>query len=59
MKKYFLKSVGAITTLIVVYLILLLLFESYLKHEYIENCLSTGKMKDWCEKTWLELRMME
>jgi len=59
MKKKIFKSLLIVLAILVIYLVLLFLFEAYLKHEYVNECILSGKMKDWCEQTWVELRMME
>ncbi len=59
MKKKIFKSLLVVLAIPVIYLVLLFLFEVYLKHEYVNECILSGKTKDWCKQTWVELRMME
>ena len=59
MKQKIFKTLLVMLTIILIYLVLLFLFEAYLKHEYVNECLLSGKIKDWCDQTWFEQRMME
>lgn len=59
MKKIVLKILKSILITIAVYLSVLFLYETYLEYDYVRECLSEGKARDWCKETWRELRMME
>lgn len=59
MKKIITKALKNILIIIIIYLSALFLYETYQKYDYINECISKGRTKNWCEETWWELRMME
>ena len=59
MRNIVLKSTISILVIIVIFLISLFLFEGYMNHVCITECISAGRTNDWCEQGCFELRMME
>ena len=59
MKRKALRVLLTIVICVVICLLSIFCFEVYQEREYMKECKSWGKTKDWCEQTWFELRMME
>ncbi len=54
------KGLGYTVIFVILFgLALLFLFPHYQEYTYMKECKQKGRTQEWCEQTWLELKMME